>query len=128
MRAISPPESVHALAPEQLRAPGVAFYAAWAGETLAGVGALKALDAAHGEIKSMRTAPAFRGRGVGAALLAHLIAVARERGYARVSLETGTSAPFVPAQRLYEKAGFADCAPFAAYRADPFARFMTLAL
>ncbi|HNJ48360.1 MAG TPA: GNAT family N-acetyltransferase [Novosphingobium sp.] len=128
MRAWSPPESVHAMPIERLRAADVTFYSAWQGARLAACGAIKQLDPAHGEIKSMRADPAFRGRGAGKAMLHHLIAVARERGYARLSLETGRPAPFLPARRLYESHGFAECPPFADYREDPFSICMTLDL
>jgi putative acetyltransferase len=128
MRAGSPPESMHALDLERLRGPEISFWTAWSGPALAGCGALKRLDAAHGEIKSMRTAAAFRRRGVAAALLAHIVAEARRRGHRRLSLETGSQEKFLPAVALYERAGFSRCAPFADYVEDPNSIFMTLAL
>lgn len=129
MRAWSPPESVHALDLDKLRQPGITFWSAWdeAG-LLLGCGALKELDAMHGELKSMRTPEALRGRGAGRAILAHIISVATARGYERLSLETGATAPFAPAQRLYESAGFTRCGPFADYGEDPHSVFMTLPL
>lgn len=120
MHQWSPPESVHALPVERLRAPDVAFFAAWHGERLAACGAMKHLDADHAELKSMRAHPDYRGKGAGRAMLDHLLAVARARGYARVSLETGRPAPFLPARRLYETNGFAECAPFGDYVSDDF--------
>jgi putative acetyltransferase len=128
MHAWSPPCSVHAMPVERLRQPDVTFFAAWAGADLAGCGALRHLDAAHGELKSMRAAPEWRGRGVGRAILLHLLAEARARGYARVSLETGRPAPFLPARRLYESHGFRECPPFADYVLDDFSICMTLEL
>jgi putative acetyltransferase len=128
MRQLSPPESVHALPIEALRQPDVTFWTAWSGAELLGCGALKELDGAHGEIKSMRTARAHRREGVARAMLAHIVAEARRRGYARLSLETGSDAPFEPAQRLYAGFGFIPCAPFAGYEEDPNSVFMTLAL
>lgn len=125
MHRWSPPCSVHAMPIERLRQPDVTFYSAWAGDVLAGCGALKHLDDGHGELKSMRAAPAYRGRGVGKAILAHLLAEARARGYARVSLETGRPEPFLPARRLYESHGFAECPPFADYVLDDFSICMT---
>jgi putative acetyltransferase len=125
MHRWSPPESVHAMPVERLRRPDVTFYAAWNGETLAGCGAIKRLDDTHGEIKSMRVAPAYRGTGVGRAILRHLLAVAGERGYLRVSLETGRPEPFHPAHRLYRGHGFAECPPFADYVLDDFSICMT---
>jgi putative acetyltransferase len=128
MRRISPPESVHALDLAGLRRPEVAFWTLWDGEALAGCGALKAIDAAHGEVKSMRTAATHRRRGVARALLDHIVAEARRRGYARLSLETGSQPAFAPARTLYAAAGFVPCGPFAGYRDDPHSVFMTLAL
>ncbi|MFZ9394432.1 MAG: GNAT family N-acetyltransferase [Erythrobacter sp.] len=124
MHSWSPPESVHALPPEKLRADDVAFFAAWEGERLAAVGALKALGADCGELKSMRAAPEYRGKGAGEAILHHLLAEARARGYRWVGLETGRPAPFQPAQSLYRKHGFAECAPFGNYVSDGFSLCM----
>jgi putative acetyltransferase len=128
MYAWTPPESVHALDLDQLRASEVTFYSAWLGEDLAGCGALRQIDPAHGEIKSMRTAPGFRRRGIGAAVLEHLLHVAAMRGHERVSLETGSEENYAPARRLYCAHGFVECAPFAEYQPDPLSTFMTLAL
>ncbi len=128
MYAASPPESVHAFDVAQLKEPGVTFWSAWAGAELCGCGALKALDAARREIKSMRVTDAFRGRGVGRAILEHLIGEARARGMRSVCLETGSTEPFAAALRLYERAGFVRCGPFDGYRDDPFSVFMALAL
>lgn len=125
MRATSPPESVHALDLAELRADDVTFWTAWENDALLGCGALKELDPAHGEIKSMRTASAHLCKGVAEAILEHIVAVARERGYERLSLETGSGGPFDAALRFYEKHGFEYCEPFADYVLDPFSRFMT---
>jgi putative acetyltransferase len=125
MHQWSPPESVHAMPIERLRAADVTFYSAWQGERLAACGAIKHLAADHGELKSMRAHPDFRGRGAGKAVLLHLLSVARQRGYARVSLETGRPAAFLPARQLYESHGFAECAPFGDYAEDPFSICMT---
>jgi putative acetyltransferase len=128
MHELSPPESVHALDLQRLRQPGMTFWSAWEGPLLLGCGALKELDRDHGEVKSMRTPEALRRRGAGRALLAHIVAVARARGYARLSLETGSAAAFRPAQALYESFGFRPCGPFADYVEDPHSIFMTLRL
>lgn len=128
MYETSPPESVHALDLSELRAPDVSFFTAWDGDELLGCGALKELDKTHGEIKSMRTVIKHLRRGVAAAILEHIIAVARERGYERVSLETGSGGPFEAALRFYERQGFEYCEPFANYEPDPFSRFLTLQL
>ena len=127
-RAETAPGSAHALDLSGLRAPEVTFWCAWAGYVLAGVGALKRLSADHGEIKSMHTAEAMRRRGVGDAILRHIIATARARGISRVSLETGAWAYFAPARALYARHGFVECPPFGDYRPDPNSVFMTLAL
>ena len=124
----SPPESVHALDVEELRAPAVTVWTAWEGGELLGCGALKELDPRHGEIKSMRTARAHLRRGVGARILEHLIEEGRRRFYRRLSLETGSMEAFAPARRLYERFGFEECPPFADYRPDPYSVYMTLAL
>lgn len=128
MHALSPRESVHALDLDRLRDPSITFWTAWDGDMLLGCGALKALDASHGEIKSMRTPRAQRRRGAGRAILHHILDAARGRGYARVSLETGSLEAFVPAHRLYEAAGFTRCGPFGEYKPDRHSVFMTLAL
>lgn len=128
LRASSPPESCHVLPIEGLRSPEVTVFSAWEGDAILGCGALKQLDPTHGEIKSMRTVEAHLGRGVGAALVDHLIETARARGYARLSLETGRSVDFAPARRLYARHGFSECGPFGDYVLDPFSVFMTRAL
>ena len=128
MYALSPPESVHALDLAKLRSHDITFWTAWDGALLLGCGALKQLDARHGELKSMRTPAAHRGRGAGRALLLHILNVAKARAYARLSLETGAVEDFLPAQKLYASAGFVFCGPFASYREDPHSLFMTLDL
>lgn len=125
MNAVSPPESKHALDLGELRGPGITFWTCWEGDKLAGCGALKELSTEHGEIKSMRTARAFRRRGVAAKLLRHIIEEAQRRGYRRLSLETGSMDFFEPAHRLYASFGFEVCAPFGDYRSDPNSVFMT---
>ena len=111
-----------------LSAPNVTFWTAWKGEDLAGFCAFKALDAGHGEVKSMRAAPSARGTGVGRAMLEHVIATARGRGYHRLSLETGTAPLHGPAIALYRKCGFESCDAFADYEASPYNQFLTLKL
>ena len=125
----SPPEDVYALDAAGLRAPDISFFSARTdnGELLA-VGALRQLDATHAEIKSMHTAVSARGRGVGRAMLLHLLELARSRGCSRVSLETGTMEEFAPARALYASAGFAPCEPFGDYRVSPNSVCMTTSL
>ncbi len=127
-RRWSPPESIHVLDLDALRAPEITFWTVRDGETLLGCGALKELDPSHGEIKSMHTAAAHRGKGVAAALLAHIVAEARSRGYRRLSLETGSMDAFAPARALYARFGFVGCPPFGDYILDPNSVFMTLDL
>jgi putative acetyltransferase len=128
MHDTSPPESVHALDVEALADPTIAFYSAWIDGELAGIGALKTIDEARGELKSMRVDARFLGTGVGRALLRHLIAYARRRGMTSLWLETGSTEEFLPAQRLYASEGFVECGPFDGYAADPFSVFMTRTL
>ncbi|MBJ7390289.1 MAG: GNAT family N-acetyltransferase [Chthoniobacterales bacterium] len=128
MRSVSPPESKHALDLEGLRSKDISFWSVYDGNELVGCGALKEIDATHGEIKSMRTAKTRRGQGIGALILNHIIKTANERGYLRLSLETGSMDFFLPARFLYEKMGFGYCAPFGSYREDPNSVFMHLEL
>ncbi len=125
MRAASPPESTHALDLDGLRRPDITFWTAWDGNVLVGCGALKELDPAHGEIKSMRTAATHRGRGVASAMLTRILEEAAGRGYRRLSLETGSGEFFAPARTLYAKFGFVPCPPFADYWDDPNSCFLT---
>jgi putative acetyltransferase len=124
----TPPEHSFALDVDGLLDPAVTFYSFRVSGELLGIGAIKELGPAHGEIKSMHTAAVARGQGVGRAMLTHLLAVARSRGYARVSLETGTGPEFAAARALYAGAGFVECEPFAGYKPSPDNYFMTLAL
>ncbi len=125
MAEISPRESVHALDLEKLRAPEITFWTAWNGEELLGCGALREIDATHGEIKSMRTVALHRRKGVAAAVLEQIFSEAKLRNYQRLSLETGSMPPFKPAQELYVRFGFVQCGPFAEYAEDPYSIFMT---
>jgi putative acetyltransferase len=122
---VSPPESVHALDLERLRKPDVTFWSVWHDSQLLGCGALKELDARHGEIKSMRTATAHLRKGVAASLMRHILEESRRRSYRRLSLETGSMAAFAPARGLYTRFGFQPCGPFADYVEDPNSVFMT---
>jgi putative acetyltransferase len=128
MYSLSPPESVHALGLDGLKSTGVTFWTVWEGDALMGCGALKELDSTHGEVKSMRTPARLRRRGAGRAVLTHILAEARARGYTRLSLETGSMDEFKPAHKLYESFGFTYCGPFDSYKEDPYSTFMTLDL
>jgi putative acetyltransferase len=128
-RAQTPPEDAHALDPDDLADPSVTFFSyRGADGELLGVAALKRLDARHAEVKSMHTIESARGNGVGRALLQHLLGVARERGFERVSLETGAMESFTAARALYERAGFTECEPFGDYRHSRNSVYMTLRL
>jgi putative acetyltransferase len=156
MLANSPPGSCHFLDLDELRGPGVpdpayrsertlwrdskrsgdgarqhgrvTFWSIWDDDELAGCGAIKELAPTHGEIKSMRTAEAHLGKHVGSEMLAHIVDVARQRGYQRLSLETGSTDAFAAAIRLYKRFDFVACEPFGDYKPDPFSRFFTLVL
>jgi putative acetyltransferase len=143
MRAESPPECVFALDLDGLRRPEITFLTAWRrapsdspggdGELLA-MGAIKELaptsatEGGHGELKSMRTSARHLRQGAAQAILTELLAIAQQRGYARVSLETGSTPAFEPAMAMYRRFGFVECGPFADYREDPFSRFMKISI
>jgi putative acetyltransferase len=127
-RAETAPGSAHALDVAGLQSPDISFWTVWDGEALLGCGALKRLSVDHGEIKSMHTTQSARRRGVGSAVLRHIIAAARASGMSRLSLETGSWDYFRPAQALYRSHGFLECAPFGDYVLDPNSVFMSLDL
>lgn len=125
MRSNSPPEACHVLAAAGLADPQLTFWSLREEGRLLGIGALKELAPDYGEVKSMRTATEALGRGVGTAILHHIVEQAGSRGYRRLSLETGSTAPFAAALRLYQREGFAPCEPFGGYSPTPFTRFFT---
>lgn len=127
-RSVTPVGYSFALDVEDLAEPGVTFFCARANGRLVGVGALKRLDQLHAELKSMHTTEAARGRGVGRAMVRHVLTFARAEGYRRVSLETGTMEVFAPARALYSKSGFEPCGPFGDYEASPYNTWMTMSL
>ncbi len=120
--------SAHALDLSGLKSQDIQFWAAWEGESVVGIGALKRLSPSHGEVKSMHTAASHRRRGVASAMLGHIIHAARELGLSRLSLETGSWPYFDPARELYRRHGFVECPPFGSYALDPHSVFMTLEL
>ncbi|MEL7272957.1 MAG: GNAT family N-acetyltransferase [Pseudomonadota bacterium] len=128
MHSVSPPESVHALDLDALRASHITFWSARMDGELVGCVALSELNPTHGEIKSMHTKQVRRGAGIGQALYDTLEKEAKSRDYKRLSLETGSTDDFLPARRLYERNGFEECGPFSNYKLDPFSTFMTKAL
>jgi putative acetyltransferase len=127
-RGQTPPEHSFALNVDGLLDPAVTLFSLRSAGALLGIGAIRSLSPEHAEIKSMHTAHAARGRGVGRTMLAHLLGVARARGVRRVSLETGTTPAFAPALRLYQSAGFVTCGPFADYQPSDDNRFLTIDL
>ncbi len=128
MLSITPVESKHALDLDGLRRPEITFWSVLDGGAVVGCGAIKRLDPAHAEVKSMRASSARKRSGIASLLLGHIIAEARRMGFTRLSLETGSAGFFAPARRLYEKFGFEYCGPFADYRPDPNSVFLTRTL
>ena len=128
MHASSPPGSVYALDLSALQSRDIAVWAVWDGEALAGIGALRELTPTVGEVKSMRTSRSYLRRGVAAALLEHIIGIARSRGYRRLSLETGSGPAFEPALTLYSRFGFVEGGAFADYVGSDFNQFLHLDL
>ena len=126
--SVTPPGHVHALAAESLADPAVTVLTARRRGALLGVGALRRLDDEHAELKSMHTVAAARRQGVGATMVDGLLSLAAERGFRRVSLETGTMAAFAPARRLYRRCGFTVCPPFGSYTSNPWSVCMTISL
>jgi len=125
MKEITPRERVHALDLEALRSPEIAFWSVWEGDELLGCGALKELDSTSGEVKSMRTAEAHRGKGVASKMLEHIVNEAARRGYDRLNLETGALPEFAPARAFYQRHGFEYRERFGDYSDDPNSVFMT---
>ena len=126
--AVTPAGHVHALEVDALVDPAVTFFSARRDGVLLGVAALRHLDGGHAELKSMHTAEPARGQGIGRAIVDHVLAIAVDRGYERVSLETGTGVAFLPAHTLYANAGFVPCAPFGEYTQNPHSTCMTIAV
>jgi putative acetyltransferase len=127
-RAETAPGSAHALDLSGLKSPDVHFWSAWDGDRVIAIGALKRLSDSHGEIKSMHTDQSHRRKGVGSAMLRHIIATSRRMGLSQLSLETGSWSYFTPAHELYRQHGFVECSPFGSYVRDPNSVFMTLKL
>ena len=123
------PEDVFALDVERLVDPAIAFFSFRDGDgALLAVGALKHLDPTHAEIKSMHTAQEARRRGIGRAMVAHLLDC-RPRARLHPSQPRNRLSARVRAGRaLYEAAGFEPCDAFADYRSSEASAFMTIAL
>ncbi|WP_134679944.1 GNAT family N-acetyltransferase [Paracoccus ravus] len=128
MHADTPPESIHMMPRADLDHPDIAFFTLREAGRALGMGAIKRIGPGHGEVKSMHVLSETRGRGLARLLVEGMIGHAREAGYARLSLETGSQPMFLAARKLYERAGFLECAPFGSYRLDPNSVYMTLDL
>lgn len=124
----APAESCHRLPVSRLFTPDITVWVAHEGDALIGMGALKQLSPTEGEVKSMHTRQAVRGKGTARAILRTIVTAARDKGLTRLSLETGTNPLFNPAVALYRAEGFTDCAPFGDYVLDPHSLFLTLDL
>ena len=111
-----PPESRHAFSVEKLIRESVAFFVASYHEQLAACGGVK-LFADYGEVKRMYVRPAFRGKGLGKAILNQLADYARANGINTLRLETGIYQ--VEAIGLYDGWGFQRRGPFGQYKSDP---------
>lgn len=125
MHKYSPAESIHALDKQKMRSSDMTFWSARLNGDVMGCGALKQIDQVSAELKSMKTAPNYLRMGVAESLLKEILVVAEQRGYQSVYLETGSNEAFMPAVKLYQKYGFAECGPFANYQPDPYSRFFT---
>ncbi|OQE15492.1 hypothetical protein PENSTE_c028G02107 [Penicillium steckii] len=121
-------DSCDVLDVSSLQASNATFYSAWEGNDLMGIGALKELSSTHGEVKSMRTVATQLRKGVGRAIVEHLIKVAKERGYDRLSLETGKDASFKSARGFYTNMGFELSEPYGPLPPCPDSSFVTLKL
>ncbi|MDO5657690.1 MAG: GNAT family N-acetyltransferase [Paracoccus sp. (in: a-proteobacteria)] len=121
----TPPESIHMIPRADLDRPEITLFVLREGDAVQAMGAIKRFAPGHGEIKSMHVLAEARGRGLSRRLLDHMVAEAQAAGLDRLSLETGSQEVFAPARALYRQAGFAECAPFGDYRADPNSVFMT---
>jgi putative acetyltransferase len=128
LSSISPVGRDHVLDIPGLKNPSIKFWSLWENDQLIGCGALKFLDKEHGELKSIRVADSFRRKGNGFKVINHLINEAKELNIKKISLETGTGNFFTPARKLFDKCGFKVCEPFAHYKKDPDACYMSLLL
>jgi putative acetyltransferase len=122
----SPLDSVHALDVAAMHALNLSFWSATINDSMAGCVGLKQLDSTHAELKSMKVSDAFVGKGVGRALLDHVLLQAKQLGCKRLSLETGSMRVFIPARSLYESVGFVLCSPFDGYVYDSNSVCMSL--
>ncbi len=121
----SPKKSVHALDLSSFVSADITFWTLYINDELAGCAALKKLNEKHAELKSMRTSPHYLRKGVASTLLTHVLKMAKEQCFEKISLETGTMKVFAPAQKLYLAFGFEVCEPFSDYKEDSYSMFLT---
>ena len=126
LSSVSPVNRGHVLDIPSLKNPSIKFWSLWENDELIGFGALKFLDKEHGELKSIRVADRFRRKGNGIKVINHLIDEAKKLNIKKISLETGTGNFFGPARKLFHKCGFKPCEPFAQYKKDLDAYYMSL--
>ena len=119
-----PPESIHQEDPQQLLNANIYFLGVYLQQSLAGIGAVKTVDASpiYGEIKNLFVDPGQRGKGVSRvvmkALERHLVA----NHIMLCRLETGPGQP--ESIGLYESLGYCHRPPYGDYQADPHSVFM----
>jgi putative acetyltransferase len=120
---LTPREFQFQLTVEQMAESSVTLFVARSAGRPVGMGALKDHGNSVGEVKRMFTLPEVRGQRVGAALLQHIEGLAREKGIARLVLETGEAPGFEPAYRVYERGGFTTCGAVLDYPDSGYSRF-----
>ncbi|MDE2815642.1 MAG: GNAT family N-acetyltransferase [Chloroflexota bacterium] len=59
-----------------------------------------------GTVSDNAVLPEFRGRGIGAQLLARVLGLLEEAGMEFAEVSTGSDDPYTPARRMYERQGF----------------------
>lgn len=126
--SVMPAEAVHTLDADAIGEDKITLFGLREDDELLGIGAIRQLEPGHVEIKSMHTTATARRRGVGQALLNHMLEIAAAQGATRVSLETGTGQAFRAARSLYEAAGFTPCDPFGEHEPSPVNAFLTRTL
>jgi ribosomal protein S18 acetylase RimI-like enzyme len=96
--------------PGEYAPPGGDLYIARHGGETAGMVAFRAGPDGRAEMKRLFVRPSARGAGVGQVLVQHVIDAARAAGYRHMVLDT---LPVMQgAQRMYERFGFRDIAPY----------------
>ncbi len=123
----TPKEYCHHMTVEQMAPPDTTLFVARAASgAVLGMGGLRRHADGVGEVKRMFVCDEARGLGVGGAILAHIEQLAREEGYTRLVLETGSN--FDAARRVYERGGFVACEPVLDYAPSPWTSFYARSL